>query len=65
MDRPLLGVDRLGNTAQKHRCSGDVLASPSKLWGIVFSVQDVALDLTGMTLGTARRVTCMWRSVLR
>ena len=35
VDHPLLGVDGLGNAAQKHCRSGDVLASPSKLRGIV------------------------------
>ena len=33
VDRPLLGVDGLGNTVQMHCCSSDVLASPSELWG--------------------------------
>ena len=33
VDRQLLGVDGLGNAAQKHCRGGDVLASPSKLWG--------------------------------
>ena len=65
MDCPLLGVDGLGNAAQKHYRSGDVLASPSELWGIISSIQDVALDLAGMTLGAARRVTRVWRSALR
>ena len=65
VDRLLLGVNRIGKTAQKHHRSGDVLASPSELWGIVSSIHDVALDLTGVTLGTALWVTHMWRSVLR
>jgi len=65
VDRLLLGVDRLGKTAQKHRRSGDVLASLSELWGIVSSIHDVALDLTGVTTGAAHRVTRAWRSVLR
>jgi len=65
MDRPLLGVDRLRNTAQKHRRSGDVLACPRELWGIVPLVHDVALDLLGATPGTARRVRRIGRSVLR
>ena len=50
---------------QKHRRSGDVLASPSELWGIVSSVHDVALDLTGVTPSTAHRVMRVWRNVLR
>ena len=35
VDRLLLGVDRLWKATQKHHRSGDVLASPSELWGIV------------------------------
>ena len=65
MDRLLLGVDRLWKAAQKHRHSSDVLASPSELWGIVSSIQDVVLDLTGMTPGAAHWVMRVWRSVLR
>ena len=33
VDRPLLGVYGLKNAAQKHCRNGDVLASPSELWG--------------------------------
>ena len=65
MDCLLLGVDRLGEAAQKHHHRSDVLASPSKLRGIVPSVQDVTLDLTGATLSTARWVTRMLRNVVR
>ena len=65
VDPPLLGVDGLGNTAQKHCHSGDVLASPSELWGIIPLVHDVALDLAGATPGIARRVTRMRRIVMR
>ena len=54
VDRPLLGVDGLGNAAQKHCRSSNVLASPSELWGIVPLVHDVASDLAGATLGAAR-----------
>ena len=61
----LLGVDRLRKAAQKHRRSGDVLASPSELWGIVSSIHDVALDLAGMILGATHRVMRAWCSVLR
>ena len=64
MDRPLLGVDRPGNAAQKHRRHGDVLASPSELWGIVPPVDDVALNLAGATPGAACRVMRTGRSVL-
>ena len=64
MDRPLLRVNGLGNATQKHYRIGDVLASPSELWGIVPPVQDVALDLAGVTPGIANWVTHVWRSVL-
>ena len=65
VDRLLLGVDKLWKAAQKHRHSGDVLASPSKLWGIIPPVHDVALDLASATLGVARRVMRTGRSVVR
>ena len=64
MDRLFLGVVRLRKAAQKHRRHGDVLASPSKLWGIVPPVHDVVLDLAGVTLGAARWVMRTGRSVL-
>ena len=57
VDRLLLWVDRLGKVTQKHHHRGDVLASPSELWGIVPLVDDVALNLAGATPGAARRVT--------
>ena len=59
VDRLFLGVDRLWKATQKHRHNSDVLASPSELWGIIPPIHDVALDLAGMTPGTARRVTHM------
>ena len=65
VDRLFLGVDGLWKTAQKHRRSGDVLASLSELWGIVSSFHDVALDQVGATPGAAHRVTRTWRSMLR
>ena len=65
VDRPLLGVDRLRDAAQKYHRSGDVLASPSELWGTVPSVRDVELDLAGVTPGVAHRITLAWRDVLR
>ena len=49
---------------QKHCCSSDVLASPSKLWEIIPLVYDVVLDLAGATSGAARRVMRMGRNVL-
>ena len=64
VDCPLLGVDGLRNAVQKHCRSGDVLASPSELWGIIPLVHDVMLDLAGVTLGAARRVTRMERNML-
>ena len=65
VDRLLLGVDRFWKAAQKHCRSGDVLASLSKVWGIVPPVHDVALDLAGATPGAARWVTRMGCGVLR
>ena len=64
IDRPLLGVDGLGNAAQKHCGSSDVLASPSELWGVIPLIHDVTLDLAGMTLGGALGIMCMGRNVL-
>ena len=64
VDRPLLGVYGLKNAAQKHCRSGDVLASPSKLWGVIPLVHDIALDLAGTTPSAAHRVTRMGRNVL-
>ena len=65
VDYLFLGVGRLGEAMQKHRRISDVLASPSKLRRVIPSIQDVTLDLTGVTLSSARRVTSMWHSVLR
>ena len=64
MDCLFLGVGRLGEVAQKHLRSSDVLASPSKLRGVIPSVQYVTLDLTGMIPSAARRVTRMWCCVM-
>ena len=64
MDHLLLWVDRLGKATQKHRRRGNILASPSKLWGIVPPVDDVALNLAGATPGTARRVTRTGRNMV-
>jgi len=64
VDRPLLGVDGLGNAAQKHCYSSDVLASPSELWDIIPLVHDVLLDLTGATLGATHQAMRMGRNVL-
>ena len=49
VDYLFLGVGRLGEATQKHRRNIDVLDSPSKLRGVIPSVQDVTLDLTDMT----------------
>ena len=65
VDRLLLVVSRLGEAAQKHHHNNDVLANPSKLRGVIPSIQDVTLDLTGMTLSVIHWVTRMWHSVLR
>ena len=64
MDRLFLGVLWLRKAAQKHCRSGDVMVSPSELWGVIPLVHDAALDLAGATLGAARRITCMGRNVL-
>ena len=64
VDHLLLGVDRLWKATQKHRRSGDVLASLSELWGIIPPVHDVALDLAGATTDAPRWVSRMGRSVL-
>ena len=64
VDRLLLGVDKLWKAAQKHRHSGDVLASLSELWGIIPPVHDIALDLAGVTPGAAHRVTFTGCNVL-
>ena len=64
VDRSLLGVDGLGNTAQKHCCSSDVLASPRELWEIVFLVHDGVLDLVGATPGATRQAMRMGRNML-
>ena len=64
VDDLFLGVVRLEKAAQKHCRSGDVLASPSELWGIIPSVDYVVLDLTGATLSTTCGVMCVWRSML-
>ena len=65
VDRLFLGVVQLGKATQKHYHSGDVLVSPSKLWGIIPPIHDVALDLVGMTLGAAHWFMRTWRSVVR
>ena len=65
MDRLFLRVVRLGEAAQKHCRSGDVLIGPSELWGIVPPIDDVALDLAGVTPGVAHWVTRMGRIVVR
>ena len=64
MDRLPLGVNELRNTAHKHCRSGDVLASPSELWGIIPLVHDVMLDLAGTTPGFACQVMRKGRNVL-
>ena len=54
MDRLFMRVVWLGQAAQKHYHSGDVLIGLSELWGIVPPVHGVALDPTSTTLGTTR-----------
>ena len=64
VDRPLLWVDRLGNTVQKHCRSSDVLASPSELWEIISLIHDVVLDLAGAISGAAHRVMRVGHNML-
>ena len=64
VDLPLQGVDGLENAAQKHCRSGNVLASLSELWEIVPLIHDVVLVLTGVALGTTRRVIRMGHNML-
>ena len=64
-DCMLLGVNMIRKAMQKHRRSGDVLASPSELWRIVPPIHDVALDLAGVTPGAARWVMRARRNALR
>ena len=59
IDYAFLGVDGLGNTAQKHCHSSDVLVGPSELWETTPLIHDVMLDLMGMTLGATRRARRM------
>ena len=65
MNRLFLRVVQLEKAVQKYRHSGDVLISPSELWGIVPPIDDVALDLASVTPGAAHRVTRTGRSVVR
>jgi len=58
-------VVRLGQAAQKHYRSGDVLIGLSELWGIILPVHGVVLDPTGVTPGIACWSTCTGRSVVR
>ena len=65
MDRLFLGVVRLRKTAQKHCRSGDVLVSPSKLWGIVPPIHDVALEPAGVTPSATHEVMRARHNMLR
>ena len=64
VDHLSLGVVWLRKATQKHYRGGDVLASPSELWGIFPPIHDVALDLVGATPGAAHWVTRTGRSVV-
>ena len=59
----LLRVDGLGNTAEKHCCSSDILAGPGELWDIVPFAHDVVLNLTSATPGATRRAMHMGRNM--
>ena len=65
VDCPLLRVDGLENTAEKHCCGNDILAGPGELWDIVPLIHDVVLDLTSATLGATRWAMRMGRNVAR
>jgi hypothetical protein len=52
----LLRVCRLGQFAQEHRCTGDVLPSPHKLQGPVGVCDDGLLDLIGACPRAAHNV---------
>ena len=64
VDHLFLGVVWLRKAMQKHYRGGEVLASPSELWGTIPPIHDVALDLAGVTPGVTRRVMRMGRSVV-
>ena len=64
VDRPFPRVVRLGQAAQEHCRGGNVLTSPSELRGIGPFNWDVALGLTGVTPGVARRVMRTGRIVV-
>ena len=57
-------VVQLRQAVQKHCHSGNVLTSPSELWGIVPPIHGVALNLTGTTLGAVHQSMRMGRSVV-
>ena len=63
VDCPLLRVDGLGNTVEKHCCSSDILAGPGELWDIVPLVHNVVLDLSSATPSATRRAMRMGRNV--
>ena len=65
MDCPLTRVIRLGQATQEHCRGGNVLTSPSELWGIGPPNWGVALDPTGATPSAVRRSMRMGRSVVR
>jgi hypothetical protein len=42
-----LRARRLGQLAKEHRCGGDALPGPLKLWGAIGVCDDGLLDLVG------------------
>ena len=64
VDCPLLRVDRLGNTAEKHCYSSDILAGPGELWDIIPLVHDVVLNLTSATPSATRQARRVGHNVL-
>jgi hypothetical protein len=64
VDCLFLWVDKLEKAMQEHHCRGDVLSSPSELWGVIPPINDVALDLASVTLGAAHWVMRMRHSLM-
>ena len=65
VDHLFARVVRLGEAAQEHCRSGNVMTSPSELWGIGPPNRGVALDLTGVTPSAVRRSMRIGHSVVR
>ena len=64
MDRLFARVVRLKQAAQEHCHDGNVLTSPSELWGVSPPNRGIAMGLTGTTSSAVRRSMRMGRSVV-